>query len=226
MFRRLAPPASLTIVVLLAFSLAVPAVARRASPVDRDEPTEDQLAVRQLRQEIAAEELAVALALDPDQTDALSTLVSEGITVRARLKQNREASAPEYRELLEDYLREVQKRGKARAETAEALREFRDANRPEKAERRAQRKEVGARLKEILNEDQLAVLASFTPLRAGTVPAPDEETSDRPRRRERDEAGTDRGGRRDHKDRGQRRKARKVVRTVLFSEAMLEVLQR
>jgi len=224
MFRRLAPPAFLTLVVLLAFSLAVPAVARRGASVERDGPTEDQIAVRQLRQQIAAEELALALKLDEDQADALVDLVSEGVNARASIKEARQAAAPEHRDLLEDYLQEVQKRGEARANTAEALREFREANRPERSDRRSRRKEVAARLKEILNEDQLAVLASFRPMNA--VADTDSDADYRPDRPKRAEAGADREGRPSHQARSQRRKARKVVRKVLFSEAMLEVLQR
>jgi hypothetical protein len=228
MFRRLAPTATLTLVVLLAFSLAVPAIARRASSVDRDGPSEDQIAVRQLRQQIAAEELAVALELDEEQTEAMVDLVSEGVTVRASLKADREAAAPEHRELLGEYLRDIQKRGEARATTSEALREFREANRPEKTERKSRRKEVAARLKEILSEEQLAVLASFRPMTS--VKGSGQAQNERPDRRGRDETRTegrtDRGNRNDHQDRGQRRKTRKMVRKVLFSEAMLEVLQR
>jgi len=224
MFRRLAPTATLTLVVLLAFSLAVPAIARRASSVDRDGPSEDQIAVRQLRQQIAAEELAVALELDEEQTEAMVDLVSEGVTVRASLKADREAAAPEHRELLGEYLRDIQKRGEARATTSEALREFREANRPEKTERKSRRKEVVARLKEILSEEQLAVLASFRPMTS--VKGSGQAQNERPDRQGRDEARTDRGNRNDHQDRGQRRKTRKMVRKVLFSEAMLEALQR
>jgi len=224
MARRLTKPAFFTLVALLGLSLAMPALARRAPSVDQDGPTPDQIAVRQVRQQIAAEELAVALALDEDQADALVELIAEGITARAAKKEARAANAPELLELLEDYLGDVQKRGEPREATAEALRDFREANRPQKGERKALRKEAVSRLREILSEEQLAVLASFRPMSA-VAPTRD-DSRERPQRGDRSEAGQEREGRSQHKARKQRKKARKLVRRVLFSEAMLEVLQR
>jgi hypothetical protein len=224
MVRRLTKPAFFTLVALLGLSLAMPAIARRAPPIDQDGPTPDQIAVRQVRQQIAAEELNVALALDEDQAEAMVVLISEGITVRAAFKEERQAAAPELLELLEEYLKDVQNRGEARAATVEALRFFREANHPQKGERKGKRKEVVARLKEILSEEQLEVLASFRPMSA--VSETLDDSRDRPQRGGRGEAGQEREGHSQHKARGQRKKARKVVRRVLFSEAMLDVLQR
>jgi hypothetical protein len=225
MARRLTKPAFFTLVALLGLSLAMPALARRAPPVDTAGPTAVQIAVRQVRQQIAAEELAGALALDAEQADAMVALISEGISLRSAKKEARAANAPELLELLEDYLGDVQKRGEPREATAEALREFREANRPQKGERKALRKEAVSRLREILSEEQLAVLANFKPMSAVSGNSEDQAT-ERRRRGDRDEAERERGSDGQRHVRRQRKKARKMVRRVLFSEAMLEVLQR
>jgi len=232
MFHRLAKPASFALVALLGLSLALPAMARRSASVDTEGPTEDQIEIRQLRQQIAAEELAIALDLNEDQRESLTELISEAVARRATHKEERQSKTPELRDLLEDYLSQIQKRGSARESTIEALRAFREANRPPKDERGEQRKEFGGKLKDILSEEQMAVLREFRPM--STVgPDPERAEAREGRREQREDAMRKRFGDEDFEQvrakkekRHQRRKTRKLVRRVLFSEAMLDALQR
>lgn len=232
MFRRLAPRATLVLVALLGLSLAMPAVAKKRGAGAKDGPTKDQIAVRQLKQQIAAEELAAALALSDDQNASLVELVSEAVTRRASHKEERQSRAPELRELLEDYLADVQEGGEASDASVEAIRSFREANKPKPEEHKEAREDVRERLKEILTEGQLAVLQDFRPMSA-VGPDPERQEQRGERRKRRGEKVRERMGDEDFEEikarqqkRKQRKKARRTVREVLFSEAMLEVLQR
>ena len=232
MSRSLSRISLFALVALLGLSLALPAFARKRKATPVDTPTEDQVAVRQLKQQIAAEELAIALTLDADQKAALAGLIAEITSAKSDKKDQRQAAAPELRALFEDYLAEVQKDGEASDSTVDAIRAFREAHKPDPSERKQMRGDVRQQLQEILSEDQRAVLREFRPMNAV---GPDEERQEarRERREKRSERVRERVGDEDFEDRRQmhrkgkqRKRTRRIVRDVLLSEAMLEVLER
>jgi len=232
MFRLLGKPFFFLFVALLGLSLAMPAMARRGPSAGSDAPSEDQLEVRKLRQQIAAIELLDALALDEEQREALTELVADVVGQKAEAKEQRESRASELREILEDYLSQVQKQGTPKDSTVEDLRTFREEKRSQNEGRKETRKNIAQQLKDTLSQEQMEVLQSFRPMSSvGADPDRQEAREERRERREekiRTRFGDERAEKFEAKreKRGDRKRARKVARTVLFSEAMLEALQR
>ncbi|MEE2828235.1 MAG: hypothetical protein VX498_03520 [Myxococcota bacterium] len=218
--------------LLLSLSLALPAVAKKRSRLGTDSPTEDQLAIRDLRQKIAAEELAASLALTTEQEEALAEVVSQTVERRAAHKSERRARAPELRTLLEDYLREVQEDGTASEASAEAIRAFRAANKADRSSNKELREGARDQLREILTEDQLGLLKDFRPMsqvgRDKSARQDQQQGRKARSKRLRERVGDENFEElRAMQRQGQeRRKTRSMVRKVLFSEAMLEILQR
>jgi hypothetical protein len=234
MNRRLLIPLS---AALLSLTLIAPAAARKHGAAAGMEPTAQEQAVHQLRQQIAAEELAVALALSADQRDALAAVIADLIAQREARHAERTDKAADLQELLEDYLAEVQKNGSVSEETAQALRQFRAANRPDPENRRAMHREIRDALQRILTEAQRELLQEFRPMSAaGPTDAEREE-----RRTHREQQIRERGGDRRERgaqsersderhemrrERGERKHTRRVVRDVMFSVEFLDVLSR
>lgn len=220
MFRRLALPFSALGVAALALSLALPASARRG--VDHDEaPTEEQLEVRKLRKQIAAEELTVALQLSEDQADELSDVIADVLAQKATKKAARQERISESIDILESYLKEVRRRGEPSDKTVESLQDFRAQNRPDRDALKAARKETRERVRTILSQDQLKTLKDFRPMSSVRQDEAKEQDGKRGRRAvsgnkdSEGEAGARRG----------KRKKMKIFR-VLFSEEMLDALSR
>ena len=141
MKRALAPRLLTVTLVVLALAVAGPASAkRRGGPgMAPDGPSESHVAIRQLKQQIAAEELLIALDLDADQKVAITALVTRMVDEHEARKAEREAEAPKLQALLEDYLAEVRADGVPTTATAEALRSFRQGHRPDPEARRGDR---------------------------------------------------------------------------------------
>ncbi len=234
---------TLALVALTALVFTTPAQAKRKGgpSFDADGPTESQLAVRQLRQQIAAEELLIALGLDAEQEAALTALVTRVVEEREAKQAQREADAPKLEALLEDYLTEVQKNGSPSDGTVRALRAFREERRPDHEAMRGQREQVREELKSILGEPGMQALAGFRPME-DVGPTEEEREARRSERREhraeklerraeeldRDPPSPEEMERMDRKrhERGERHHARRIVRDVLFSRAMLDALTR
>lgn len=234
MTRRILSLTSIAIVcAFLGVLLSGSAIARkRGGPGPGFEPTESQKAIGELKQEIAALELYNALALDGEQEAALATLIGDAIAEREAHQAARQAAAPELEGLLQDYLAELKADGAPSDATVTALKEFRQANRPEKGAKKDKRQEMRAALESILNEDQLATLQGFRPMMAAG-PSPEEMEQRRERRMEQvreraDERGVSperaerfaerRGEKRD------RQRGKHAVKRVLMSPAFLALL--
>jgi len=214
----------------LCMSLLLPvgsADARRAkaAPVGEFQPSEDLKAIRGLRRQIAAEELAAALQLSDTQTMEVITLIQEVKAFKAARRGQRESGEPQMRALLEDYLDEVQQLGAASEQTIADIKALRHDNRPSQGKRGENRRMLRERLGEILTEEQAKSLRSFRPM-AGLRGDQDEK---RRRRAQRHEQGGDHDGasslgrtRKKASDKG------KMKRTahVLLSDEMLKLLSR
>lgn len=198
----------LTTLALLSLSLAAPAVAKRGR-AGGEEPTESQQAVHDLRKQIGAEELLVALNLSDEQAEELAALVAGVVSEREAKQAERTENAPELEGLLERYLAEVRSDGEPSAATIEALTTMREANGPDREARRAARTETREALAAILDEEQMETMKEFRPMAAV--------------RPERGVEGEDDEGR--HHARRARRGHRGAAR-ILFSPEMLAVLQR
>lgn len=231
--RRFSIPA-LAAVALLSMALVAPASARKRGGGDGIAPSEQEQAVHQLRQQIAAEELAVALNLSKDQRRALATVVADAVAQREAHRAERATKAGEVQEILEDYLAEVQRDGAVSEATAQSLRTFRADNRPDPEARRAARKDTKASLQEILSEEQQQTLRDFRPMSAAG-PTDEERAERRSERSERvrgnlEERGFDADDMEAmhemKEQRGERKHTRRVVRDVLFSPAFLNALSR
>lgn len=235
--------ARLLVIVLVLAGVAVLALAgpasakRRGGPaMSADGPSETQLAVRQLKQQIAAEELLIALELDGEQKAALVALVARVVEQREAKRAEHEAEAPTMKALLEDYLAEVQADGAPSGDTVEALRAFREGKRPDPEAMRAHREQTREELKSILDEEQLQTLISFRPMEAAG-PTDEERAQRKEQRREHraemlekhaeelDPADVE-AMERMHDKRGKRHHGKRVAKELLFSPAMLEALSR
>ena len=229
---------TLTFSALALLVLAGPASAkRRGGPaMQADGPTDSQLAVHQLRQQIAAEELLIALDLSREQRASLTALVTRMVEEREAKNAAREADTPKLEALLQDYLAEVRADGAASQATAEALKSFREARRPEPEELRERHEQVREELTGLLDPAQLEALRDFRPMRAAG-PSEDERAERREARRERLEKkhhemaeGLDADDMEEmqqmRRDKGERKNTRRILREVLFSRAMLDALAR
>ena len=229
---------TLALTALAVLTLAAPASAKRKGGVGPgvDGPSENEIAVRQLRQQIAAEELLIALDLSGEQKASLTALVTRMVGEREAKKAQRDADAPKLQALLEDYLAEIQADGAPSATTAQALRSFHEQRRPEPEEKRGVHEQVREELTGSLDKSQLQTLRDFRPMQAAG-PTEEERGERREARRERLE---ERHGKLDekfdpedveameemHRDKGVRQHTKRVVREVLFSRPMLDALTR
>ncbi len=209
------------------------AIARkRGGPGPGMEPTESQQAVRQIRHEIAALELFNALDLDASQQSALAELIGDVVAGREAHQAARQAAAPQLEGLLQEYLAELKKSGEPSDDTIAALKEFKEANRPDRDAKKDQRKEIRSQLEAILSDTQRETLESFRPM-ASAGPSAEERAERRERRDSRiREHAEERGVSADRAERfadkrGQRRErghARKTVKGVLMSPEFLALL--
>ncbi len=214
----------LAVVALLSLTLVAPATAKRKRGGGPEfEPTAEQQAVHQLKRQIAAEELAVALNLSKAQRTALADVVADMIAERETRHAERAAKAGQLEDLLEDYLAEVQKNGAVSEETAQALRAFKAEHKPDPEARRAMHSELKTQLESILSEEQREALQSFRPMSA--VGPTDAERAER---RERFQERAERRGfdAEERMEKRQRKHTRRMVRDVLFSAEFLDVLTR
>ncbi|MCP4869866.1 MAG: hypothetical protein GY898_14240 [Proteobacteria bacterium] len=233
--RRFSIPVLATVAVL-SLALVAPASARKRGGQGMA-PTEAEQAVHSLKQQIAAEELVVALDLDTGQKSALAEVVADAVAQREAHRAEKAGKAIQVQDLLEDYLAEVQRNGAVSEDTAQALREFRAANRKDPEAHRDARQDTKASLQAILSEDQQQTLRDFRPMSA--VGPTDEERAERQARRsQRSERVREKAGERGfdaddieavrqmREQRGERKHTRRVVRDVLFSAAFLDALTR
>jgi hypothetical protein len=214
----------------LCMSLTLPidsADARRgkSAAVGELQPSEALKAIRGLRRQIAAEELAAVLQLSDTQATEVVILLKQVEARKAERRGQRQSGEPQLRSLLEDYLEEVQQGGTASEQTLVDLKTLHQANRPSPGQRGENRRELREHLREILTEEQAKTLRSFRPM-AGL------------RTEQREKAGrrTGRGGfdadhdgdSSDGRTRGNAGNKNKMKRTVrvLFSDEMLDVLSR
>lgn len=199
-------------------------------------PTEAELAVHELRHEIAVIELYNALALDDEQRAALAPIVADVVAEREAHRAERAATAATAEGLLEDYLAEVKKSGAPSPRTVAALKALRQDRRPDDGEREAmrdQREEVREQVLALLTEEQVAVLQDFRPM-ADVAPSPEEMAERHAERRDRvQERVGERGG--DVDKAGERfdriserrgdRRGLHMAKMLLFSPEMLELLK-
>ena len=199
-------------------------------------PTEAELAVHELRHEIAVVELYNALALDDEQRAALAPIVADVVAEREAHRAERAAAAATAEGLLEDYLAEVKKTGSPSSRTVAALKALREDRRPDDGEREAtrdQREEVREQVLALLTEEQLAVLEDFRPM-ADVAPSPEEMAERHAERRDRVQQRVgERGG--DVEKAGERfdriserrgdRRGLRMAKMLLFSPEMLELLK-
>jgi hypothetical protein len=177
------------------------------------------------------------LNLSATQRGDLSSFIQDAIAGGHDAREARAEGASEIKPLLERYLREVRANGEPSAGTVEAIRGFRTARRAGREDRIGEREAMRSRLKEILTEDQLRVMASFRPMASV---GPDEEQMQarerrRGERRERfdafadkhdlDDTTVDRMQRRSRRGHA-KRKGKKTIKRILVSPEMLEVLSR
>jgi hypothetical protein len=236
----LALAAAAAALVALALGKGSPAPAARAATAlpDPDAPSPEQRAIHALRRRIAAEELAHALKLDAEQKAALADVVEEALRRKDELRAAREKDAPELRRLLSGYLAELQSSGQPSAATVDALRAFHEARDPRRDSMREARGELREEIREILDDAQIQALREFRPmagvmpeLPAGPGPEAGEEgpdAEDAPAGLDEPEAGRGQGRGSDPelRERMAERRHRGMVRHVLMSEEMLEILKR
>ena len=127
-------------------------------------PSEDARAIRSLRRQIAAEELAAALQLSDSQKVEVVALITEHQARKAARRAQRSGSEAQARALLEDYLDEVQRAGSASAPTIADLQGLRSAHRHSPGQRGEGRGELRQRMRTILSEQQVNTLRSFRPM--------------------------------------------------------------
>jgi len=235
MAHRFSFPVLVTAAVL-SLALIAPASARKRGASSGIEPTEAQQAVHQLRQQIAAEELVVALNPTKDQQVALADLVADLIAAKEAHHAERADKATQLQGLLEDYLAEVRKDGEVSEATVAALREVRAADRPAPEDRMEARQDAKEALQAILSDEQQQALKDFRPMSAvGPTDAEKAERTEMRRERrdhaeraERGEHGerAERGDRGERGERRERKHTRRAVRDVMLSPAFLEALTR
>ncbi len=197
----------------------------KAATVGELQPSEDLKAIRSLRRQIAAEELAAALQLSDTQTTEVTTLIKEVKAAKAERRGQRESGEPQRRALLEDYLDEVQQMGAVSEQTIADIKALRQAHRPDPDQRMENRRTLRERLRGILTEEQAKTLRSFRPM-AGLR---GDQAEKPPRRAERHELGGAQDGDsaqgRTRKKAGNRGKMKRIVH-VLLSDEMLTALSR
>ena len=232
--RRIPTLMSLALICAFAGALfAGTATARkRGGPGPGMEPTESQQAVRAIRHEIAALELFNALDLDASQQTALAEVIGDVVAEREAHQAARQAAAPQLEGILQDYLAELKKNGEPSDDTIAALKEFKEANRPDREAKKEQRKDIRGQLEAILSEDQRETLRSFRPM-AAAGPSAEERAERRERREQRIREGAEERGvsperaERFADKRGERRErghAHKTVKGLLMSPEFLALL--
>jgi hypothetical protein len=222
----------------LGLLMASPADARpgKSGPPDI-EPTAEMKEVRALKKQIAAEELAFALALSPEQSAQLVPLIQGVLTSRDDAKEARSEMAANAKPVFDRYLADVQANGEASAASVDAVKALRDQRKEGREGHKASREAIRDTLKAVLSPEQFETLGSFRPMSAV---GPDEERQEmrRERRMKRDRRGDTFAEKHDiepddmdaMQDRQRRRagkkKARQTVGKVLLSNEMLIVLSR
>jgi len=201
--------------------------ARRAKAATFDEfqPSEDLTAIRSLRRQIAAEELAGALQLSDVQTTEVITLINEVKALKEERRGQRASAEPQLRALLEDYLDEVQQMGAASAQTIADIKALRQGSRPHPEQRGENRRMLRDRLGKILTEEQAKALRSFRPM-AGVRGEQHDKSGRRAERQQPDVALDRRGARGTTQGKAGNKGKMKRVARVLLSDEMLDVLSR
>ncbi len=132
------------------------------------EPSEDEVAVRKLRQQIAAQELVAALDLSQEQRAELASVLTE---VRSQRDEAQETAREQHavrasalRPILQTYQKELSSKGEVSEDTFARLEEFRREFRPDRRERRERRGEAREAIASVLTEAQAETLRNFRPL--------------------------------------------------------------
>ena len=229
--------AALASLAALGLLFTSPVSARPGKAGPEFAPTAEMQAVHSLKKQIAAEELAAALELSPDQKSALAALIQEGLSARDDARETRSEMAAEAEPILAKYLAEVQASGKASAPTIAALQELGSKTRDGREGKAEAGKAMKQQLRSILGEAQLETLGKFRPM-ADVGPAEEVKAKRGERRAKRKERAREfadeneigdetlermRDGK---KKKHARKRGRKTVKNVLMSKEMLDVLSR